>query len=547
VCLQIVAIFTGTTAKLTNFIISDDLRSDLKTDSRAHRLNHEKRFYQIRGRRSYEPFYTTTTVGCLRFAKSDSSGQQSEYITAVPRGRPLFAGLTEAELKLGEPSIVQRIVQDSPSDLDENESAWLSVLGTRVQMGQTTFDAASRLVGHSYANLVGATPTIKDEKQDEKQDNEQKIEQEHKKYAKICFPPDPVCARLAMCLMDEEWSISLPDKVLLKGRTKTWWVEKMKLLFSKNLCAPEKGDFGEVMVALYFLFCADVLRRELSVEYTTFSVPLDQWIACLRGQGPNDGDTMKIGCQVHFSAIQVCRNYVRAYNDSWSSLQDEGFLENMYRTGVGFYVFAGCSVIDLVFALRVGGDDASASASRYIPMFVSVKSHTSFGPKSARLECEKMEGKMERKKKGADDGKLGGALCLLVVFGSSTKSNDNDFSLEPSCAESLKKGETVSKVLRIPTDDVFGLSEGFLDLTTGQDEMSEVLASHSFLGAHREADISSTPENFVEQALRLRPKNKVTGERRSDAVTKTVGNLLEELGMIVGGEQSDQKRKRKRK
>jgi len=139
VCLQIVAIFTGTTAKLTNFIISDDLRSDLKTDSRAHGLNHEKRFYQIRGRRSYEPFYTTTTVGCLRFAKSDSSGQQSEYITAVPRGRPLFAVLTEDELKLGEPSIAQRIVQESPSDLDENESAWLSVLGTRVQDGTNNF------------------------------------------------------------------------------------------------------------------------------------------------------------------------------------------------------------------------------------------------------------------------------------------------------------------------------------------------------------------------------------------------------------------------
>jgi hypothetical protein len=219
----------------------------------------------------------------------------------------------------------------------------------------------------------------------------------------------------------------------------------------------------------------------------------------------------------------------------------------MYRTGVGFYVFAGCSVIDLVFALRVGGDDASAS--RYIPMFVSVKSHTSFGPKSARLECEKMEGKCE----GVDDGEVGSALCLLVVFGSSVNSNDENYTLKPSCVENLTRGEIVSKVLRIPTNDAFGLSEGFLDLTTGQDEMPEVLASHSFLGAHKEA---GTPKNLVQQALRLRPKKKKAGERKSDAVTRTVEerksdlvtrtveNLLKELGMIVGGEKSSRKRKR---
>ena len=100
-------------------------------------------------------------------------------------------------------------------------------------------------------------------------------------------------------------------------------------------------------------------------------------------------------------------------------------------------------------------------------------------------------------------------------------------------------------------NDVFGLSEGFLDLTTAnqiQDEMSEVLTSHIFLGAHREADGTSDPEDFAEQVLRLRPRNKETGERQGDLVTTTVGILLEGLArhLIVHRKLLHGARKRKR-
>ena len=70
------------------------------------------------------------------------------------------------------------------------------------------------------------------------------------------------------------------------------------------------------------------------------------------------------------SAILDCRNCVRAYDVSWSLLQNEVLLENMYKTWVGFYVFAGCSVIDLVFALRVGDTTTLSAAYRYIPMLL---------------------------------------------------------------------------------------------------------------------------------------------------------------------------------
>jgi hypothetical protein len=45
----------------------------------------------------------------------------------------------------------------------------------------------------------------------------------------------------------------------------------------------------------------------------------------------------------------------------------------------------------------------------------------------------------------------------------------------------------VSKVLRIPIDDAFGLSQAFAELTS-HDELTEIFASHSFIRAARPED-----------------------------------------------------------
>ncbi|CAJ1938532.1 unnamed protein product [Cylindrotheca closterium] len=183
--LQIVAVFTGTTAKLTNFIIDDNITN--KTDTDTCEYTSPKLGFYTRGEKtSYTPFYTTTTIGCLQFVKmDDSSSNKSEYSIAVPCGRPLFAAMSEQELKAGESTIVQHIVQDaSPSAFKNTAATWLSVLGTQVQMGQTTFAAASGLVGRSYANIVLVSPAT--------------VDGNDKQTAKICFPPDPFCARFAM-------------------------------------------------------------------------------------------------------------------------------------------------------------------------------------------------------------------------------------------------------------------------------------------------------------------------------------------------------------
>ena len=97
-----------------------------------------------------------------------------------------------------------------------------------------------------------------------------------------------------------------------------------------------------------------------------------------------------------FGAIQVCRNYIRSYNHSWASLRKHGFLESLYKSGVGFDVFAGCSVIDLVlFPLRLGKD-------KYLPFLVSVKPHVYFSPKAAKKECDRMLDAVEASEKSEE-------------------------------------------------------------------------------------------------------------------------------------------------
>ncbi|CAJ1958383.1 unnamed protein product [Cylindrotheca closterium] len=510
----------------------------MDTDTREY-TSPKLEFYMRGEKTSYTPFYITTTIGCLQFVKMDeSSSNKSKYSVAILCGRPLFAAMSEQELKAGKSIIVQNIVQDaSPSTFKNTATTWLSVLGTRVQIGQTAFAAASGLVSRSYTNLVLVSPAT--------------VDGNDKQSAKICFPPDPVCAWLAMCLMDDSWSMALSKDMTLNGRP--------------------KGDFGEVMVALYFLFFADIVRGSLkdNKDYNTFSVPLNDWINCLinggrSGDDGDDGDDMmnqNNDCQVHFSAIQVCCNYARAYDDLSSLLQNEVFLDNMYKTGVGLYVFAGCSVIDVVFALQISvaaptkGDvtttrSSSSKKYQYVPMFVSIKLQSSFCPKSSSIECDKMKAKF----KAVEGGSELGALCLLVVFGSSVKSKDGDYTLKPDCVKNLEEGMAVSKVLRIPTNDIFELTEAFWELTGVHDEMSEVLASHSFLGAHQEADSETTTNNFTEQVLRLCPKLKTKKAaemqgivRATDEVTGYLEKLLAGLDDIVRGQPSDGEKEKQTK
>jgi len=79
-----------------------------------------------------------------------------------------------------------------------------------------------------------------------------------------------------------------------------------------------------------------------------------------------------------------------------------------------------------------------------------------------------------------------GALCLLVVFGSTAISNDNDLTLDRSAISELAKKKIVGRVLRIPAQDAFGgLCDTFRTLTSEITfGSSEVFASHTFVRAY---------------------------------------------------------------
>ena len=124
----------------------------------------------------------------------------------------------------------------------ENTAALMSVLGTRVQLGSMALPLATRMVKQGYATLTYfCTKTD---------------------VAKIAFLPDPVCARLAMCLMADQYEVSdredyacHRDRLYFRGLPKKEWSRKLLYIFSSGLCHPHKGDLGEVVAALYLLFC----------------------------------------------------------------------------------------------------------------------------------------------------------------------------------------------------------------------------------------------------------------------------------------------------
>lgn len=518
---NVVAVFAGTNTKIGNFEVESDKfpSNERKTDTREYAY----RSFYPRGNKSFEPFFQTTTIGCLRNRHTSkrrhntANAPLSDYELAIPYGRPLFSLMhhNNDRLSAGMDTIVRRMLIDH-HQWETSVSSWISILGTRVQMGQTSFPIASDMVGSAYANLVD-------------------VDHSGDETAKITFMPDPVCARLAMCLMDEDWQMETAN---VRGKSKRWWSEKVSEVFSNGICTPEKGDVGEIMAALYLLFSADILRKQLDGDYKTFSVPVASWMALLVEGGGRHRSVPSVennskqdpkkkkrdleaveeepeqvnkkskqSCKeskqvedhtskkdtITFSAIQVCRNNLRAYGKSWKDLKDQEFLKGLYEVGIGFYVFARCEMIDLVFALK---KTDSKGEIVYFPMVVSVKCHATYTAHSAETECDKMLTRAEE---------AGGCfLCLLVVLGAEGVQNDGKYTLVDSCVDKLINNESVAAVLRVPADDQFGLSNAFRGCTSLKQEESEIFASHFFLGTHRtkERDL----EAFATAVLRSSPK-----------------------------------------
>ena len=70
------------------------------------------------------------------------------------------------------------------------------------------------------------------------------------------------------------------------------------------------------------------------------------------------------------------------------------------------------------------------------------------------------------------------------MFGSPADSNDNGWALDKDAIEEMLRNNVVARVLRIPFNDNFSVTETFVKLTSGAVGIGEIFASHPFIRAH---------------------------------------------------------------
>ena len=275
---HVVAVFAGTTAKLSNFFPPDP---PMHGDSRKARVTYVN-YKAGEGDKKmlYTPFFELNTISCLRGMEQETLrstsavvSTKSQFPEAVIYGRPLFAYYyitnTLDPKKLTE--FAKSLVL-SCANYETDLSACYSVLGARVQMGVVnSFYTLTKLVSSGYACLVSFR----------QQENNASTP-----LAQVTFMPDPLCATLAMRLMDEAWQDGE-----LQGHGKQFWTLQAEKAFTTKLCLPDNGDAVENFAALYMLFCGDVLRKETDSGLSIFSVSLDEWFRLLKSGGRKPTDS----------------------------------------------------------------------------------------------------------------------------------------------------------------------------------------------------------------------------------------------------------------
>ena len=542
--LIVVAVFSGTSSKLTNFLFENE--SDLSKPKQAPSRNfieHETLYYD-KGTMLHSPFWQTTTTGSCLYMLKKKSWKLSEYERAAYYGRPLFALMFEKAILHGKTNeILYRMLHRRTDWTRNNRIGLINLLSSRVQLGQVSVEMASDLVANSYANLCACDEDLR--------------------AVHLGYFPDPVPARLAMGMMDEDFLIDVEvtkDKVVeLQGKDKKWWSNELKAIFSNEMVRPDKGDSGEIFVALYMLFCGDRLRKLHNMgekqqrwgnqPYSQFSVSLDAWLNLMLSGGkfPNGKNPVSLNedCKASVGFIQVCRNPLRSYNRSWKLLNNQRYLKHIYESGIGFFTCNKGKTIDMVVPIRIKrATRGNTDGFIYVPMLISIKSHADFTDSVATSFWTQLNERLER-------DKMPRALCLLIVFGSDedTKPFEGDFATH-KIAKDLLKG-VVRKELRIPHDDVFGLSAAFADILPTAQFNADMFASHAFLKAHgsdsrqalnaKNALYSKAPKDLKTQhdALRTALKNPSRTSRRSRCNALYAALKVKKQGLLGNPQDAD--------
>ena len=478
--LIVVGVFSGTSSKLTNVLFENDEDLSNETEAPSRNLPQHQRQYYEKGPMLHSPFWQTTTTGsCLYLLKEP--WKLSEYTRAIYYGRPLFALMEEKGILHGKTQAILFRMLHLHLHKDwalKYQIGLINVLSSRVQLGQVSVEMASDLVANSFANLCACN--------------------EDSSVVHLGYFPDPVLARLAMCMMDEDFLIEVEAGknhfIEIQGKNKEWWSNELKNIFSNEMVRLDKGNGGEIFVALYMLYCGDRRLRKVLNEivkqqksgiqaYSQFSVSLDDWLQLLlsggnfpNGQGP---DPSNEDCKASVGFIQVCRNPLRSHSGSWKS---QAYLKYIYESGIGFFTCDQLELIDMVIPIRIkSNEEGNTDGFCYVPMLISIKSHEESCETLASEFWKEVDERLNK------DG-ISRAVCLLIVFGSNenTKSFEGQYAIQKTSkiSEDLIHGGVIQKAIQVPYDDMFGLSAAFDSMLPTAQLNAGMFASHPFLKAH---------------------------------------------------------------
>ena len=538
--LKIVAVFAGTLLSLANYQrIAPGLGWTRDPVTQYHNYNASNPSDDKK--QLYDPFYTFTTMAMehVRFEENtwDTYLDELHDIRKCGYfGRPLFAAMLKADKNNNGQRALVLLERDVSCDMENgkgriinaqlhsimarvllsNQVGWresndsvASVLATRVQLGIASYEFVAKATSKGYGNLVHFC-------------GEDNSGNRSFGTASIAFPPDPVCAALAMGIMQDSWSLAKPgagNTDTIVGAAPQFWVQRASAVFEQHLFLPNRGDAGEVFAALYMLLCGDELRKGVDPCLRKFEINLGLWLKSLgvmaggnKGDQPGDlpkeedapktevrrslrvakqADELKkpstsdppadvldpatsSGLKLNF--IQVVRNYFRAH--AW-------FLQNhlkfMYDAAVACYVFNNCPAIDLVFAIW------DASTKKYHPALVSIKCWDMIG--HADMEVAMYSMKTYLKNYRTDSAMK--ALCILIVIGS------QNVGKIPQGEGTFPKDDAFVTVV-VPKEDKFGVTDVIIKCAASA-VRAEVLASHPF--AHVEG-------NEGDRALRASTRGK---------------------------------------
>lgn len=508
---SIVAVFAGTSSSLANFYREPAVPTSSRDGSKNHRESRSQ---------FYPPFFDLCTVGCFvdqeatsnlasvpnasNLTKAGDSNiadfaidTTTDLYRAIPYGRPLFTLMrNDNTLSAKLPVILDRLLLYEP-EWRSNQASLFSVLATRVQLGQTATHIVSKLVGRGYGNLTDFSIVDHKPDIDPAAPGEHTTDGSEQGIAEIGYLTDPVCAYLAMGLTDVDGTWIVPncptkDEGKYKADSPKVWTARLLELCGTGMCRPNKGDLGEIGAALYLLFCGDRLRKKIDPTYQTFSIPVDAWLSELNDPSKTSFSktAASSGNLGTVSFVQVRRSNVRL---PLKEMLCQKALKKLYESGTAWYLYAGCSVFDIVASICIAKD-------KYKPLLISVKERKKYAMKMA-----------------CDEANLQ-AMCMLLLIGRDKQSK----TVEPSSAVEdaitmTLRSATEEKTglnnddlleVNVPEDDPFGITNLVLG-ATGQKETSEIYSSHDYFrdwfdveSGKEESMLRASGENHVLDYLR---------------------------------------------